>query len=366
MKNRYLCGYPEIIPMTFTGKLIAWYNRNKRDLPWRTTKDPYLIWLSEIILQQTRVEQGLPYYHKFIASYPAIKDLAMADEQSILKLWQGLGYYSRARNLYAAAKEITTRMDSVFPSSYESILKLKGVGEYTAAAIASISFGLPYPVTDGNVLRFFSRYFGILEPINSTSARKKVYLLAKQHIDTDDPGTFNQAMMEFGALCCKPADPDCIHCIFRKQCFALIHGLTERIPVRPKTIIRRERYFHYFFIRLKGKKSVYLKKREKEDIWKNLFDFPMIETPGDILWEDLIRRKDWKEIFDNNVVTKHSISDQFKHLLTHQSVIARFYEIEVSKPLASCFMLIKLRNLKKYPYPRLIERFLLSLPSDRN
>lgn len=325
-----------------------------------------MIWLSEIILQQTRIEQGLPYYLRFIASYPTIKELATADEQNILKLWQGLGYYSRARNLHTAAKEITSRMNSTFPQTYEKILKLKGVGEYTAAAIASISYGLPYPVVDGNVLRFFSRYFGVREPINSTAAKKQIYLFAKQLIGSGDPGTFNQAVMEFGALCCKPANPGCTHCIFKKQCFAFINGLTECIPVRPKPIVRRERYFHYFLIRINGRKSIYLKKREAEDIWKNLFDFPMIETSKDLLWKDLIRKKEWEEIFNNSIITRLGVSKQFKHILTHQLVIARFYEIEIPKPLTSFFILTKLRDLEKYPYPRLIERYLTSLPSPRN
>jgi len=354
----YFCRIQEVMDKGFTEKILKWYQRNKRDLPWRMTRDPYKIWLSEIILQQTRIDQGLPYYQHHLEQFPTIFDLARSSEQEVLKLWQGLGYYSRARNLHMTAKEIVTRWAGNFPDSYEKVIKLPGIGEYTAAAIASISFGEPYPVVDGNVLRFFSRYFGIRDPINTSIARKTVSRKASELIDRSDPGTFNQGIMEFGALFCKPSNPECSRCIFRKTCYANCNGLADRLPVKAKQKTRRNRYFHYLLIRLKGGDTIYLKKREDQDIWKNLFDLPLIEATRHLTWNELITTNEWESLFYRNKIKKQRISGIYKHVLTHQVLITRFYEVEITRPIIYQLLPVSMVLLKKYPLPRLIERYL--------
>src|ERR1043165_6651460 len=256
----------------FSGKIMTWYEQNKRDLPWRNTRDPYLIWLSEVILQQTRVDQGMAYYHKFAEAFPTVKDLAKADSDKVMKLWQGLGYYSRARNLHAAAKMVAGKYKGVFPASYEGIKELKGVGDYTAAAIASFAFKLPHAVVDGNVYRVLSRVFGIETPIDSTQGKKEFNKLANELLDISNPADHNQAVMEFGSQFCKPVNPDCKSCFFNTKCFAFKHSKVPELPVKSKKTKVRSRYLNYFIIVDKNG-SIFVHKRQKKDIWEGLYEF---------------------------------------------------------------------------------------------
>ena len=318
--------------MIFTKTILEWYGSNFRDLPWRKTSDPYLIWISEVIMQQTRIGQGLGYYNRFTGRFPSIRELARADEEDVLKTWQGLGYYSRARNLHITAKAILEKYNGIFPDRYEELIKLKGIGEYTAAAIASIAFNHPFPVVDGNVLRFFSRYFGIHLPIDSLPGRKKIREKMLLLIDKKRPGIFNQAIMEFGALQCKPANPDCGKCPLNKKCLAFLEGNVGRLPVKSKAKKPKTRYFHYFVIlrkKEKGKNFLYLRKREEKDIWKNLYDFPMIETIVEISEERLFSSSEWMKLIGDGKFRLTDQSHQYKHILTHQVIFAKFYIIQL-------------------------------------
>jgi A/G-specific adenine glycosylase len=349
--------------MTFTKAILDWYGNNSRDLPWRKTKDPYQIWISEVILQQTRIAQGLEYYYRFIERFPSIGELAKADEVAVLKTWQGLGYYSRARNLHAAAKEIIENYNGIFPDSYEKLLKLKGIGEYTAAAIASIAYNHPCPVVDGNVLRFFSRYFGIHIPIDTNAGKKKIHEKMLLLIDKKHPGMFNQAIMEFGALQCKPGKPDCGICTFKNRCLAFLEGYVERLPVKSKPKKQKIRYFNYLVIlweKEQGGKFLFLRKREKKDVWKNLYDFPMIETFEEISEEKLFSSSDWRNINGEGQFRVTNQTHQYKHILTHQVIFARFYIIQLVYKLNHDlpYLLVPLEEIKNYPVPRLIEEFL--------
>ena len=254
----------------------GWYRQNKRDLPWRTTRDPYFIWLSEIILQQTRVDQGMNYYLKFTRNYPTIRHLAEASEQEVLNDWQGLGYYSRARNLHQTAKYIHKELNSSFPESYEKIIKLKGIGPYTAAAIASFAFDEGVAAVDGNVYRVLSRIFDIDLPIDSTQGKKAFQELANSLIPTKNPGDFNQGMMEFGAMQCTPVNPKCEHCPFSERCLAKMHNTIAARPVKAKKTAVRNRYFYYFIFRETDR--ICIQKRTQKDIWQHLFEFPLLET----------------------------------------------------------------------------------------
>ncbi len=261
-----------------TNLLITWFLKNKRDLPWRKTKDPYKIWLSEIILQQTRVEQGKPYYYKFIAEYPTIKSLAKANDDEVMKLWQGLGYYSRARNLLFTARQITAQNAGKFPTTYKEINELKGIWDYTAAAISSFAFNLKHPVLDGNVYRFITRLYGITTPIDTAHTRNEVKAILNELISfTNDPATFNQALMEFGALQCTPRLPLCHGCPFNQNCYALKENKISTIPLKGKAIKVKDRYLHYFVFTTPENRT-FIKKRVEKDIWQNLYDFPLIES----------------------------------------------------------------------------------------
>ena len=261
--------------MTFSARIISWYKQNKRDLPWRGIKAPYKIWLSEIFLQQTRVEQGTPYYLRFIEQFPTIHNLAEAQEEEVLKLWQGLGYYSRARNLHFAAKQVMLDYDGKFPNKYEDILSLKGIGEYTAAAIASFAYGLPHAVIDGNVYRLLARYFGIHITTNSTEGKKIFAALANELLDKQNANDYNQGIMEFGSQQCKPFNPDCNTCPLHESCVAFLEKSVSVLPMKLKKIKQKKLYFDYFFIEYDG--YTYVKKRRNKGIWQNLYDFPLIE-----------------------------------------------------------------------------------------
>jgi A/G-specific adenine glycosylase len=351
--------------MKFSTKITNWYHANKRNLPWRVTSDPYKIWLSEIILQQTRINQGTDYYLKFQENYPDIMSMAKASEEEILKLWQGLGYYSRGRNLHKTARIITYQFNGKFPNKYEDILALPGIGEYTAAAICSISFHQPYPVIDGNVIRVLSRIFGILHQTYSGKGKKEIKVLANKLIDKKDPGTYNQAVMEFGALYCKPQNPDCYHCIFKKDCYAYKHNLVDQLPVRPKAVKLRKRYFHYLVIKLEKSNDFYtfLNKRTKQDIWQNLYDFPCFETSKKI--SNAMVTENLKSEFLNKQDVLFKSSKEYKHVLTHQHIFARFYKVtlktkptnkDILQELDRKFIQTPVTNISKYPVPRLIEK----------
>lgn len=264
----------------FSEKLIAWYAENKRELPWRDTTDPYIIWISEIILQQTRVAQGYDYFLRFIHRFPNVTALAEAPEDEVMKCWQGLGYYSRARNLHAAAKS----MNGVFPATYEEVRALKGVGDYTAAAICSSAYGMPYAVVDGNVYRVLSRYFGIDTPVDSTEGKKLFAALADEMMDKSQPAVYNQAIMDFGAIQCTPQSPNCLFCPLVDSCSALKEGTITKLPVKQHKTKTTNRYFNYIYVRVGA--CTYLHKRTEDDIWKNLFEFPLIETEAPVTEEE--------------------------------------------------------------------------------
>jgi A/G-specific adenine glycosylase len=325
--------------MDFSQKIIPWYNKNKRDLPWRHTKDPYKIWLSEIIMQQTRVQQGLPYYIKFAKKFPTVHHLAKASEEVVMKAWQGLGYYSRARNLHHTAKFISKELKGKFPVEFEAIKKLKGVGEYTASAIASFAFDKPYAVVDGNVFRVLSRYLGIETPIDSSQGKKLFTEKATVLLDKKDPGTFNQAIMEFGAMQCVPQNPDCKKCPLNKSCKAFAQNLVERLPVKSQKTKIRTRYFNYLVIRKNN--LTLIKKRIGNDIWKNMYDFPIIET-----------KKEMKKLRNLEAV---SVTKSLKHILSHQVIFAKFWELNKTAHKKYTGIYVSENQLSKYPFPRLME-----------
>ena len=316
---------PEGFHENFSHKLLAWYRANKRDLPWRNTRDPYKIWLSEIILQQTRVKQGLPYYERIVKKFPNIFQLAEADIDDLLKLWQGLGYYSRARNLHACSRQVVQEYNGKFPDDYESLLKLKGIGKYTAAAIGSMAYGLVVPVVDGNVFRVISRVFGIEDDIAEPKSWKVFFKQASDLIDKNNPGQFNQSLMEFGAINCLPTSPKCQKCIFEKECFAMINRVQGLLPVKRKKVKVKNRYITYLVIQYQDQYMV--RKRGENDIWAGLYDFVSIEKNEAILVEYLEQ-----EIlkFLNTEFEINAVSNEVKHILTHRIIYARFVRIQVS------------------------------------
>ncbi len=341
--------------MNFKNKLTHWYSINKRELPWRKTKNPYYIWLSEIILQQTQVKQGLPYYEDFVKQYPTVFDLANATEQEVLKLWQGLGYYSRARNLHATAKHIAFDLDGKFPDNYKDLLKLKGVGDYTASAIASIAFNEVAAVVDGNVYRVLSRYFGIDTPINSTAGIKEFKALASSIIDEKEPANYNQAIMEFGAKQCKPKSPDCSICPLKDSCVALQKNLVDVLPVKLKKTKVTTKYFN-FLVCIDQNKNTLLEQRIGKGIWQNLYQFPLIESEKSLTTKEfqLINLKGTaleKLKFEYSLYNE---TDKI-HKLSHQHLHTKFWIIEVNKLPKER---IPIKNLASYPTPVLISEFI--------
>lgn len=335
-----------------------WYSVNKRDLPWRNTSNPYNIWLSEIILQQTRIDQGISYYFRFLDEFPTIQRLAAAHEDQVLKLWQGLGYYSRARNLHFTAKELVRNYNGQFPSDYSSIRSLKGIGEYTAAAIASISFGLEHAAVDGNVYRVLSRFFGINHPIDSSAGKKVFFVLASELIRGTDPGMHNQALMEFGALQCVPRNPDCSQCPLAERCSANASGRVSELPVKQNKTKQRDRYFNYIVI-VSGR-NTWLRKRTENDIWKNLFEFPVLETAErmDIfqMFESVKENilNDFEDFFIENV-TEWKI-----HILSHQRIHYRFVLVRTFGEIKLPVDLIKVNkeDIFNFAVPKLLENYL--------
>ena len=358
LKNLILLSFPASV-MKFSKKIFKWYSANKRDLPWRQTKDPYLIWLSEIILQQTRIEQGKPYYEKFVAAYPSVKHLAAATEQEVLNLWQGLGYYSRARNLHHTAQMIVNEYQGKFPDTYTGIRELKGIGDYTAAAIASICFDLPHAVMDGNVLRFISRLYGITDSIDLPETKKRIHAIATENMDYRNPGDFNQAMMEFGATVCTSVNPGCSQCIFNSGCFAFKSNLVDELPVRNLKSAKRNRFFHYLVLTVtdQGTDFIYLNKRTGNDIWKNLFDFPSIERNLDAK-EQRLTENEFETLLNCTLPGFLGVSAPYIHLLTHQKLHARFYRVHSFKKMEPPYLFIPLNEIHAYPVPKLIDRYL--------
>ncbi len=344
--------------MSFSENLIKWYHKNKRDLPWRETTDPYKIWLSEVILQQTRVAQGLEYYYSFSEHFPTVGDLASAEEDFVLRLWQGLGYYTRARNLHKAAKIVVEQHGGQFPTDYQNLLTLPGIGEYTAAAVASFSANEVQAVLDGNVFRVLARFFGITEPINSFQGKKVFLSLANELIDSSNPGLHNQAIMEFGALQCKPTNPDCAACPISSACYAFSHKKVAFFPQKVKKTKSRDRYFNYFIIR--DGDYILVNKRGKGDIWQNLHDFPLFESTEELKPASWISNEEITRIFGSNITFTY-VSTSYKHVLSHQNIYARFFEIKgasinLNENNAWDYVLIK--DLDKLAKSKLIVSFL--------
>lgn len=336
--------------MTFNSLILIWFDKSKRNLPWRGQKDPYKIWLSEIILQQTRVAQGTSYYLRFAETFPAIENLAEADESEILKLWQGLGYYSRARNLHFTAKHITRELDGKFPNSFRELLKLKGVGEYTAAAIASIAFDEAVPAIDGNAFRVYSRYFNIHIDISSPQAKKYFFELGKEIVDRNRPGDFNQAVMELGATICTPVNPKCHICPVNNSCEALAQKTVEALPVKSKKMKVKKRTLH--FLEITDGENFLIQKRTGNDVWKNLYNFPNLETES---VHDELKKLDLK-------FKLHKEQEQ-KHILTHQHLQITFWKTTVESGLLRKLSdkleaeIITMNDLEKLALPRPMEKY---------
>ena len=341
--------------MLFAKKLTSWYLENKRDLPWRKTADPYHVWLSEIILQQTRVAQGMPYYFRFIKGFPTVFDLAAASEEEVLKQWQGLGYYSRARNLHTAAKYVAYDLDGKFPDNSKDLIKIKGVGDYTASAVASICFNEPVAVVDGNVFRVISRIFGIDTPINSTEGKKQFKEKAQQLLDHQNPADFNQGMMEFGALQCTPRNPLCETCPFSEDCVAYSQNRISRLPVKLKKQKIKKRHFNYLVFVSREQETI-LQQRKGKGIWKGLYEFPLVETVSEANLENLVQ----EEVYRDYTATAGEGIGLFNetpivHKLSHQHIYTKFW-------IVNCQELpeegVAFSDIEKLPVPALIEKFI--------
>lgn len=341
--------------MDFANTLKDWYLTNRRDLPWRHTRDPYAIWLSEIILQQTRVAQGLPYYQAFLNAFPTVNDLAAAEEQQVLRLWQGLGYYSRARNLHETSRKIANDLGGQFPDRYEGLLQLKGVGDYTAAAIASFAYNEAVPVVDGNVFRVLARYFGIGDDIAKPSSRAIFRDLAQRQMLQDDPGLFNQAIMEFGALQCIPGKPDCHTCPLQSGCVALATGKVSVLPVKSKKTRITERFFHYLVaVTPTGKTIVRL--RKGPGIWQNLYDFPLFETTSDVTHDAIVEAAGSDAFFGGAVQGVHRVNMvPVVHKLTHQHLYITFWRIRLSEEVNGS---LSAGDLGVLPFPIVLHNFI--------
>ncbi|GAB2529507.1 A/G-specific adenine glycosylase [Spirosoma aerophilum] len=349
------------IETTFAPTLEQWYELNKRDLPWRHTINPYHIWLSEIILQQTRVAQGKPYYERFVAAYPTVSDMARADERELLRLWQGLGYYSRARNLHQTARYVTDILAGKFPNTYHDLLKMKGIGSYTAAAIASFAYGERVPVVDGNVYRVLARVFGIEEDITTSTAKKTFAALAMRLIQgASDPATYNQAIMEFGAIHCTPVAPDCLLCPVQQQCVAYLTGRQQRLPVKSKKAPVRERFFNYLVFRHEGRLA--LRERTGRDIWQSLYDFYLVETdePKKALRDITLPENTVSQLLQQGVLAGRPVESM--QLLSHQRLRACFYLIDLPEgPIESLPIDLQWyspEEISKLPKPVLITNYL--------
>ena len=344
------------VQSTINKILISWYLKNRRDLPWRRNSDPYQVWLSEIILQQTQVAQGLPYYEKFVDRFPTVIQLAQADEQEVLKLWQGLGYYSRARNLHQTARRIVDDFNAQFPNNYDTLLSLKGIGVYTASAIASICFNIPKAVVDGNVYRVLSRVFGVDQPINQSIGIKLFQNLANKYLDYDDPGTYNQAIMEFGALHCTPKNPNCHHCPLSRRCIAFATGRIDQLPVSIKKF--KVKTQNYNFLVLEDLDGNYvLERRPEKGIWPKLHQFPLIESSLPITPEAI---RDYlvseRSIDSGQILALTKVNnDPVVHRLTHKKLLVDFWHIPLSIRIPKA---VSIKHIEVLAVPKVIEHFI--------
>ena len=340
----------------FSKTLLTWNKyENKRQMPWKGESNPYRVWISEIILQQTRVQQGLDYYNRFIKAFPDIKSLATADENEVYKLWEGLGYYSRCKNLMISAKQIYYERNGEFPRDYEEIIALKGIGSYTAAAIASFAFNLPYAVLDGNVFRVLSRFFGIEIPVNTTEGKKYYGKLAQLLLDKKNPGVYNQALMDFGAVVCKPAAPLCLECPLQKKCIAFQQKKVDVLPINTKKLTLKNRFFNYLLVHYKN--SFYVHKRTNKDIWENLYEFILVET--DELLNEKAVNEQIRQILNPGNYTISFISAEKSQRLTHQIITGRFIHIEVNEPVFyKDYFPADKSQLKLLPFPKLVTSYL--------
>lgn len=342
----------------FSIQLLKW-NRlyNHREMPWKGEKDPYKIWLSEIILQQTRVEQGLGYYNRFVTNFPTIEQLAAAEETTIFKLWEGLGYYTRCKNLIASARYIAHELNGVFPKTYDSILGLKGIGPYTAAAIASFAFNLPYAVVDGNVYRVLSRFFGIDTPIDTTIGKHLYNTLANELLHKKMPGIYNQALMDFGATICKPQLPLCNTCPMRKKCEAYKNNIVSILPIKEKFITKKIRWFNYLVF--EHNEYIYVRKRGAKDIWENLYEFTLIDSEGALPVEKLRQLKTIEAITGNHAFEIDHISVIYRQQLTHQTIYGQFIKIKLTHaPNLTGFKKTSAIDLLQLPFPKFITTYL--------
>lgn len=340
-----------IMDSFFSKALISWYQEHQRFLPWRCTSDPYAIWISEIILQQTRVAQGLDYYNRFMARFPDVETLAQASEDEVLLYWQGLGYYSRARNLHFAAHQIVEQ--DGFPKTYEGVRALKGVGDYTAAAISSIAYGLPYAVVDGNVYRVLSRVFGVDIPIDSTQGKKYFAQLAQELVDVDSPGLYNQSIMDFGALQCVPKSPNCDTCPLQDRCVAHAQHKVDALPVKSHKTKVTHRYFHYLNVRIGD--EMLLHQRKADDIWKNLYEVPLVEADHRMSVDELTQTTLFRQLACNQI---QLVKEQLKHVLSHRVIFADLYILSASQwpsPLPAGYFKLKVSDLGNYAISRLMD-----------
>ena len=339
----------------FSNTIEKWYQEYKRELPWRESADPYVIWISEIILQQTRVVQGYDYFMRFMKRFPDVATLAQADEDEVMKYWQGLGYYSRARNLHAAAKS----MNGVFPKTYPEVRALKGVGDYTAAAICSFAYNMPYAVVDGNVYRVLSRYLGIDTPIDSTEGKKLFAAVADELLDKKNPALYNQAIMDFGAIQCSPQSPNCMFCPLASGCSALAGGMVAQLPVKQHKTKTTNRYFNYIYVRMGA--YTLINKRTGNDIWKNLFEFPLIETPEAVSEEEFPALPELRAMFaEGETPIIGLVCRDVKHVLSHRVIYANFYMVDLPENSQSftSYQKIKADELEQYAVSRLVHAFI--------
>jgi A/G-specific adenine glycosylase len=348
----------------FAVTLLRWNReKNNRQMPWKGESDPYKIWLSEIILQQTRVEQGLKYYNNFVTTFPDIHALAAAPEGKVFKLWEGLGYYSRCRNLIATARFIARERQGKFPDTYEDIKALKGIGPYTAAAISSFAFNLPHAVVDGNVFRVLARIYGIATPIDSTAGKKHFTQLAAELLDTKHPGIYNQAIMDFGAVVCKPAVPICTACVFNTTCFAFLNDKINELPVKEKKISIRKRWFYYLVMQYKDK--MIIRQRTAKDIWQQLYEFPVIETGQEQEIKTILAQAEKTGWLPQGMYKTGPVSPVFKQQLSHQLIAGRFITVRLKKkPAEGNGIWVKKKEIRQYPFPKFINSFLPEVVKD--
>lgn len=341
----------------FRIKLMEWNAElNTRSMPWKGEKDPYKIWLSEIILQQTRVEQGLKYYEKFVARFPQVKELAMAADEEVFKLWEGLGYYSRCKNLLQTARKIHFEFDGIFPTNFEGLKKLKGIGSYTASAISSFAYNEAQAVVDGNVQRVIARYFGITTPVDTIKGKQFYQQLANELLDQENPGVYNQAIMDFGATICKPQIPLCGECVQQADCVAYNQGFISKLPVKEKALHKRDRWLYYFLVQVDDR--IYIRKRIEKDIWQNLHEFILLESLGPINIP-FQKHSFLQKLFRGEVYEISQISKVYKQLLTHQKIQGQFILLKADRELATKgYILVKKETLGQYAFPGFINQFL--------